>query len=767
MKYPPAARIPYLSILILGLCLLCFPQYGVTQQNWESGSVYLEDGRLAYVSDEEGNRIPDFSHAGYRGGGVVPPDFANEPDVITLAPDEDGADDTPRIQAAIDTMGTITLDANGFRGVVLLTAGDYEIHSTIRINVDGVALRGEGNESTVLHAHGLFDQGNPNLDKSYRTVIIAGGGVVTGPWPESGEDAKANITTELVPVGARSFKVDDASAFQVGDNVIIVQPSTHAWLNAVNYGDTAGDPGWAPGEIDLRFNRYITEIHYGSAGDGIVIDAPVYDHLDRDLSQSYVHKFNRNNIKTHIGILDLQVDIQALNATDENHAWNAVGLMQIEDAWVSGVVTKGFVQAGVFTRNASRVSVVNSHAIEPAASTTAGSRRYNFNIQLGSNNVLFKNCHATNARHAYISNGTSSVSGIVFYNSTAAGDYLSSEGHRRWSIGLLFDGLTFAQPNDTAPGANNRRLGLYNRGDFGTAHGWSAAHSVAWRTTVPTDQKIVIQKPPTAQNYCIGCTGNVLGSGPFDHPAGVIEGANQPGLDPASLYVAQLQDRANGVPPSAPARLLATPGNNQVDLSWIDVAQNETGYALERSDDGGVTYSEITTVGVDATAYSDTTASGTVSYRLRAYNGNGNSAYSNPASATIIPSGVTARYVRIYAAVNRTKWGTEIEELRVFDANQTNLARDRPAAASSFRKRYPPNYAVDGDTGTRWRSKSGAPAWVYVDLGTIRPISAVEVVWRYHYAKVYEVQVSDDGVTWSTVFVEPNGDGGTDNISID
>ncbi len=756
----------FLSILALVLLLLCMPQRGASQGGWESTWVYFEQGRLTYVSDEEGNRVPDFSHAGYQGGGVAPPDLTDEPDVVTLVADEDDADDTPRIQAAIDAMGSIALDANGFRGVVRLAAGDYEIHSAIRINVDGVVLQGEGSDATVLHAHGLFDQGDPNLDENYRTVIIAGGGVVTGPWPESGQDDRADIITELVPVGARSFRVDDASAFQVGDNVIIIQPSTDAWLSAVNYGDTAADPGWVPGEIDLRFNRYITEIHNGSDDDGIVLDAPIYNHLDRNLAQSYMHKYDRNNIKTHIGIMDLQVDIHALSQTDENHAWNAIGLMQIEDAWVSAVVAKGFVQAGVFTRNASRVSVVDVAAIAPAASTTAGSRRYNFNVQLGSTNVLFDSCQAGDARHAYTSNGTSSVSGIVFYNSTAEGDYLSSEGHRRWSMGLLFDGLTFTQPNDSAPGANSRRLGLYNRGDFGTGHGWSAAHSVAWRTIVPSDQKIVIQKPPTAQNYCVGCAGSISGSGPFNHPVGVIEGVNQTGLDPGSLYVAQLQDRAYGVPPSAPARLDAVAGNNQVELSWIDVAQNETGYAVERSDDGGVTYSEIATADVDTTSYNDATASGAVSYRLRAYNANGNSAYSNPASATAASSGATARFVRLYAIENRTKWGTEITELRVFDASQANLAEDRPVTASSSRKRYPADYAVDGDTGTRWRSKSGAPAWVYVDLGSIQPISAVEVVWRWHYATVYEVQVSDDGTNWSTSFVETSGNGGIDYIDL-
>jgi hypothetical protein len=67
-------------------------------------------------------------------------------------------------------------------------------------------------------------------------------------------------------------------------------------------------------------------------------------------------------------------------------------------------------------------------------------------------------------------------------------------------------------------------------------------HSVAWNCNTGTS-KIVIQKPPTAQNYAIGCTGVVTGTGPFSGPQGFIEGTNLPGLNPGSLYKAQLADR--------------------------------------------------------------------------------------------------------------------------------------------------------------------------------------------------------------------------------
>src|SRR4051812_46496344 len=74
------------------------------------------DGTLRYRADDRGNTIPDFSRAGYGGGGVRLPDVA----VVTrLAPQPTG-DDGARIQAALDEVGRRPADARGLRGAVLL-----------------------------------------------------------------------------------------------------------------------------------------------------------------------------------------------------------------------------------------------------------------------------------------------------------------------------------------------------------------------------------------------------------------------------------------------------------------------------------------------------------------------------------------------------------------------------------------------------------------------------------------------------------------------
>jgi hypothetical protein len=69
----------------------------------------------------------------------------------------------------------------------------------------------------------------------------------------------------------------------------------------------------------------------------------------------------------------------------------------------------------------------------------------------------------------------------------------------------------------------------------------------------------------------------------------------------------------------------------------VDNSGNETGFKIERCQGSGCTdFAEIAQVGSNTTGYADTTVLAllTYTYRVRAYNGAGNSGYSNTASAT-------------------------------------------------------------------------------------------------------------------------------------
>lgn len=504
---------------------------------WQSNIVkYDSNGKLTYIAaDRDGNKIPDFSYAGYKNGIVAIP---NVPVQITISPI--AGDNTANIQDAINAVAARTPDANGIRGAVRLTAGTYSVSKTININASGVVLSGVGDGSDPATNTIIATTGTATTQAN---VIVAGGGTGgTGnsAWSDS-LGSKVDITDDVVYVGEKSFTAGSTNGFAVGDNIVIVHPKTDAWVQAVNYGGTGETAYWLTKELDIKFNRYITAIN----GSTITIDAPIFNTLRKTLSQSYFYKTTGYEILTNIGIEKLRIDIKnPLNELPTNaagnvddHSVNGIWLGKIQDSWVKNVTVLHFSRNGIKTSLATRITIDSCNVIDPIGEI-AEEYRYNFCNGPASQLILFSNCYAKYARHAYISNGTSTVSGIVVYKHTAEYNYTASEGHRLWSQGLLFDNWTNINSFD-----NTEVAAFYNRGNYGTSHGWSAAHSVIWGGTITGMGHFCVQKPPTAQNYAIGCMANVVGSGPFSGPPGYIEGTKVSGISPASLYQAQLNER--------------------------------------------------------------------------------------------------------------------------------------------------------------------------------------------------------------------------------
>jgi len=88
---------------------------------------------------------------------------------------------------------------------------------------------------------------------------------------------------------------------------------------------------------------------------------------------------------------------------------------------------------------------------------------------------------------------------------------------------------------------------------------------------------------------------------------------------------------------SAVSALSATAiSSTQINLSWQNNSNNTLGFKIERKTGVNGTYTEIATVGSISTTYSDTdiTSDITYYYRVRAYNANGYSMYTNEVGAT-------------------------------------------------------------------------------------------------------------------------------------
>src|SRR5438874_10301318 len=122
---------PVLQLLLLSIA--CIARGAEKQQPLIAEGA---DHTLVYRTEPNGDRVPDFSYAGYHAGETPIPDVP----VRMFVPFAPG-DQTSRVQAAIDQLSHAPLER---RGAVLLGPGRWEIRGGLSIRESGIVLRGSG-----------------------------------------------------------------------------------------------------------------------------------------------------------------------------------------------------------------------------------------------------------------------------------------------------------------------------------------------------------------------------------------------------------------------------------------------------------------------------------------------------------------------------------------------------------------------------------------------------------------------------------------------
>lgn len=478
------------------------------------------DDKLVYQSyDSLGDTIPDFSNCGYMGGGVAIPDV---PQRLTLHPDPSPSDDGARIQKAIDQVSAMPPDSNGFRGALLLTRGTYRIADSIRIAAGGVVLRGEGEgeDGTILVATGT---------KQRRLIQVE---AAQGISLDSKSAQK--ITDPYVPVGSHSVTVADAHGFAVGDTIIVKRFGNARWIHELKMdeiiGNKSGTVQWTAFSIDS--DRVVTAV----AGNKITFDAPICCAIDPRWGGGEVLKYSDPGRITQIGVEYLR-GISDFNSSvtevehgqrypaDENHALGLISFDNCKNGWARHIVALHFYHGvAIMDRGAKWITVQDSQSLDPVSIITGG-RRYPFCImgQL----QLVQRCYSRNERHAFVVNGSHLAGPDVFLDCRSEQDWADSGPHQRWSTGTLWDDV-------------HGVLHTQDREDMGTGHGYAGANDVYWNCT----GSIIIQQPPTAQNFAIGFVGqkDKPAFTQLHHPDGYYESFGVH-VTPMSLYLEQLRDR--------------------------------------------------------------------------------------------------------------------------------------------------------------------------------------------------------------------------------
>ena len=104
---------------------------------------------------------------------------------------------------------------------------------------------------------------------------------------------------------------------------------------------------------------------------------------------------------------------------------------------------------------------------------------------------------------------------------------------------------------------------------------------------------------------------------------------------------------------------------------------------------------------------------------------------------------------------------------RAATCGTTNVALNKTATSSSTENAgFPAADAVDGNTGTRWSSAFSDPQWLEVDLGSTQSICQVGLDWEAAYATAFQIQVSTDNSTWTSIYSTTTGSGGNQTLSV-
>lgn len=129
---------------------------------------------------------------------------------------------------------------------------------------------------------------------------------------------------------------------------------------------------------------------------------------------------------------------------------------------------------------------------------------------------------------------------------------------------------------------------------------------------------------------------------------------------------------------------------------------------------------------------------------------------------TVTFAPTNARYLRVYMTQRNTSYAYSMYDLEVY---RDDLAASAPVSTSSIANGNLGSYLTDSTTRTRWESQSSSPQWVSVDLGQNRTVDRVIMRWEAASAKAFQVQLSTDNATWSTVYSTTSGPGGVQAVT--
>ena len=493
-----------------------------------------EDGKLAYKPfTDRGDTIMDFSYCGYKASEEPIPYVEVKETLYPLEGEivQQGTMAYPmgpcsrkQIQDALDRVAALEPDEDGFRGTVFLSKGTYYIHGGLTLS-SGVVLRGEGMRGfgTKVYVQ------NPN---GRAITLGTREGRVT-------EQSPVRIADAYVPAGSNTLTLEDASAFQVGDEIHVRKTVNQEWISLIGMDrippkrSGRESKQWTPGQYRIPHIRVIEAID----GNTLTLDVPLPQTFAKEHGGGEVNRIIFTNYHSMMGVEGVTIygnydtsvtsDTRATGepylADEVMSLEGGISIRNSVNAWVRGVTIHHARLQTIGMRNSRFITIRDCKSLNPI-SVIRGGRRYSFSNNDSSITLVY-NCYAEEGRHDFVT-GSRDTGPIAFVRGSTMNAKGPTETHHRWASGVLFDNITMKDGGG---------IQVINRGSGGSGQGWSGANGIIWNSTAPF---IGVQNPPAPeQNFAIGTTATT----PADQRYGGWKGdgyfeSHRTPVEPESLF---------------------------------------------------------------------------------------------------------------------------------------------------------------------------------------------------------------------------------------
>jgi hypothetical protein len=317
----------------------------------------------------------------------------------------------------------------------------------------------------------------------------------------------------------------------------------------------------------------------------------------------------------------------SFGGTSLDPGWVAIGtnVYSVSDGWLhvaapssdpTKLLYEGASYDGTTQNVLALIKVTSATATDSRVGVSAGNTTIGYGI-----NLMFR--------------GNETLDNVAWLN-----DYVAHgpQNSFAWQVGTSYWVRMLHSPNKTG-GADPAFNG--SNDCFGKV--WLADGT----TPEPADYQFAWASNDSRSGFAGIQSGAPYGSSQFDVGYVLIQAAGLPSISVGPTVAP--------TPPEAPINLSASYTSGAgVSLSWTDQSADETGFQVERAA-GAFPFSLLTTKNADETTHADTLLypSVTYTYRVRSFNANGPSTYSNEASITTsaaevapaapnAPSGLTA-----------------------------------------------------------------------------------------------------------------------------